>query len=174
MQHPRITEVLANPSGTDKGNEWVELCAGPEGANLGAYTLQIAARKLTLSGSLDPNTCSIARTGTAAVRNREADVSLLYKGAVIQEITTAGSAPENFGFHIASSSFWSTSTPGLPLGTPAPLPPLPNLNTGSILPGLLGTAACTAGILTALALFALRYARDRHYAPEGGDPAPRR
>jgi hypothetical protein len=160
----RITEIFPNPSGTDKGNEWVELCAGDLPVSLLGYSIKINKRQLALSGSLEPGTCSIARTGTASLRNREAEVSLLYKGGVIQTAHTAGTAPEGFGFHIASAStFWASSTPGVATGVEPRIPPLPELTSGSLLPGLLGTAACMAGILTVLALTALRYSRDRHH-----------
>lgn len=174
MEHPRISEILANPAGTDRNSEWIELCAGHDAVALDAYALRIGTRQLTLSGTLAPAGCSIARTGTAAIRNREASVSLLYKGVVIQEAATAGTAPESSGFHIArTSSFWATSTPGNAEGTSPMIPPLPHLRPAPMLPGLLGTAACTAGILTALALFALRHARDRHHAREDRDTASR-
>lgn len=173
MEHPRITEIFANPPGADRNNEWVELCTN-RAVILDDYALRIGSRNLTLSGALAPDTCNIARTGTAAIRNREASVSLLYKGGVVQEVATAGSAPEGFGFHVGVETWWGEATPGAFTAHAPGLPPLLDLTPPSMLPGLLGTAACTAGILTALALFALRHARDRHYAPEGGDPAPRR
>lgn len=164
MPELRITEIFPNPNGTDKGNEWVELCAGDVPVSLSGYSLKISSRQLPLSGSLEPGTCSIARTGTTSLRNREAEVSLIYKGEIIQTAHTAGSAPESFGFHInGTSTFWASSTPGVATGVEPRIPALPTLTSSSLLPGLLGTAACTAGILTVIALTALRYSRDRHH-----------
>ena len=171
--HPRITEVLANPPGTDKGAEWVELCADARVA-LAEYALKVGSRTLPLSGELDAESCAVARTGTAAIRNREADVSLLYKGELVRSVRTAGTAPEGSGFHVGPASFWATSTPGIASGTLPALPPLLALPHQYVLPGALGTAACTAGILTAIALAALRHARDSHHALPGRDAADSR
>lgn len=171
--YPRITEILPNPPGTDQGKEWVELCAD-DPTDLASYALQVSSRTLALSGTLPTHGCSTVLTGTATIRNREATVSLLYKGKIIQSVTTAGTAPEGYGFHVGTSSYWATSTPGIPSGPAPGLPPLPELAGTHILPGLLGTAACTAGILTAIAIAAFRHARDRYHARTGGDPGARR
>lgn len=162
MDDLRITEILANPKGTDRDHEWVELCAGPDGAELARAVLQVAKRRLALTGSLSSSECALVGTGTAAIRNREADVSLFYRGGV-QAVRTAGTAPEDAGFHIKEGSgFWATSTPGNAAATGSAIPALPPLQEGSGFAGLLGTAACTAGILTALAIAAFRHERDRH------------
>gem|GEM_PF-4423452 len=161
MDNLRITEILANPAGADKGAEWVELCAGSHGASLQGAVLEVGTRRLALAGRLSPDACSIVRTGTAALRNREAEVVLRH-GGTVQAVRTAGSAPEGFGFHIKEGSgFWATSTPGVPEGIRPTLPPLPAA-AGSSPWGLVGTAACTAGILAALAVAAFRHERDRH------------
>jgi hypothetical protein len=167
----RITEIFPNPTGADKGGEWVELCAGTRPVSLGGYALLVGMRRLSLWGSLASGECRIARTGSVTLRNREAEVSLLYNGALVQKVRTAGTAPEGYGYHVDEDPFWAPPTPGIASGTRPDVPPLPDLGAHSLLPSLLGTAACTAGILTALALFALRYARDRHHALTGGDPA---
>ncbi len=162
---PYISEIFPNPPGSDRGHEWVELCASDHLVSLADYALRIGKRTLTLAGTLDPFACRIARTGTATIANRSADISLLQSGAVLQQVRTAGTAPEGFGFHLYNrDSFWATSTPGITSVAPSELPPIQNLNRASMLPSLLGTAACTAGILTVMALLALRYARDRYYA----------
>lgn len=161
-QAVRVTEIFANPAGVDRGNEWVELCAGAESASLSGSTLTVGTRKLNLSGTIEANSCSIVRTGTAAIRNREADVTLTYRGAT-QYVRTAGSAPDDQGFHIKEGSgFWASSTPGVAASSPPLLPPLPKFDASPMLWSLLGTAACTAGILTALATVALRNAKERH------------
>lgn len=173
MTHPRITELLANPPGTDRGAELIELCADTATA-LEEYVLVIGKRTIPLSGNMTPSTCDLFGTGGAAIPNHEATVSLLYKGVAIQTVQTAGTAPEGFGFHVVGESgFWATSTPGIATGTPPTLPPLPDLTPHSIVPGLLGTAACTAGILTVITVSVLRYVRDHHPFPRG-NPERRR
>lgn len=158
----RITELFANPAGADRGNEWVEICADEAGGNLSRATLEIGKRSLYLTGALPPGSCSIVRTGTAAIRNREATASLTLPG-FRQDVSAPGSAPEGHGFHVAGGT-WASSTPGQAAFAAAPVPAIANLSPESPLPAILGTATCTAGILTALATAAFRYARDRHHA----------
>jgi hypothetical protein len=169
----RITEILANPPGTDRGKEWVELCADAP-VFLDGYALMVGARTLALSGSLPAGSCSLAYTGSASIRNREPEISLLYKDTPIQSVRGAGSAPEGYGFHAGGAGYWASSTPGIPDGPGFAIPPLPPLGRESMFPGLLGTAVCTAGILTALAIAAFRHARDRHHERAGGDRSARR
>jgi hypothetical protein len=173
MTHPRITELVANPPGKDRDAELIELCAH-EPITLDGYALVIGKRTVSLSGTLNPPTCTLFTTGSLAIPNHEATVALLYKGVAIQTIQTAGTAPEGFGFHtVGDTGFWATSTPGIATGTPPALPPLPDLTPPSIVPGLLGTAACTAGILTVITVSVLRYVRDHHPFPRG-NPERRR
>lgn len=170
----RISELFPNPPGTDRGKEWIELCATESGTSLGDYALAIGTRRIMLSGVLDAGTCRIARTGSTALRNTAPETSLLYIGAEAQRVASAGVAPENAAWHVVGASgFWATSTPGLPSEAAPALPEPPPLQASSSLPGLLGTAACTAGILTALTLATLRHARNRHNARLRRDPPAR-
>ena len=171
----RITELFANPAGTDRGQEWVEMCADSAGATLADYALRVGTRTVRLAGTLPPRTCRIARTGSATLRNREPEVSLLYKEGILQQVRASGDAPEGAGWQvIGEAGYWATSTPGIAPGGLPGLPPLLDLPRPGMLPALLGTAACTAGLLTSLALAALRHARDRHYARQGDHAATRR
>lgn len=171
--HPRITEILPNPPGTDRGKEWVEFCTDAP-VLLDGYALTVGPRTLALSGSLQAGGCSLAYAGTASIRNREPEISLLYKDVAVQAVRGAGSAPEGYGFHVGDAGYWASSTPGIAAGPGFAIPPLPPLERGSMIPGLLGTAVCTAGILTALAIAAFRHARDRHHERAGGDRSARR
>jgi hypothetical protein len=161
MLPARITEILANPEGADRSKEAVEICAGASGADLRGATLSVGSRQLSLSGYLPPDACSEVMTGTAAIRNREATLAL-HLGGEVQHVKTTGAAPEGQVFH-AGLGFWASSTPGIPGAQLPVLPPLPDLSQPAWDTDLLGTAACTAGILTTLATVAFRHARDHHH-----------
>jgi hypothetical protein len=164
VQELRITELLPNPSGTDRGHEWLELCSGARSVVLAGARLVVGARKLALTGTLTPDTCSIVHTGTAALRNREATISLQHNGAT-QVVETAGTAPENMSFYPEWGGYWASSTPGVMTHSPPVFPPLPLLETPSLFWGLFGTAACVAGILTTLIILVFRHAPPHSQRP---------
>ena len=147
-----ITEVLPNPKGKDKGNEWLELCSDTAPVSLNQYRLTIGTRKLALSGVLEGNACVVVKTGTAPIRNREAILTLSGPG-VTQTVETAGSAPEDISFIVPfkGSPYWGTSTPGIApsLERQAGAHSLvPGVYSDPVLPGLLGTGFAATGILT--------------------------
>lgn len=170
----RMTEIFPNPAGVDRDTEWIELCSDTV-VSLAGYQLQIGTRTLPLHGVIEAGSCALFSPSPATLRNREAEITLLFNETVIQTVQTAGTASDDMSFHVtATGVYWASSTPGIAASPLPALAPFPSLMPTSSLFGLLGTAAGTAAMLTLLTVFILRYARDRYYALTRGNPDTRR
>ena len=82
----KITEVFANPSGSDKNKEFIEIHNyGSQSINLENISLTVNSKSLKLSGRLPAN--AYQAITTTAVPNAKATIQLVYQNKVLSKIT---------------------------------------------------------------------------------------
>lgn len=154
----RLSVVLANPSGTDKGQEYVAVInQGDEEVPLAGWTITTGAGKsIPLAGFLKAGEEREFFSGTIALKN---------SGDLLTLVSPRGERIDTFEYGVAAEGqilkpqmfmslqdrealFESYAIAPAPFETPI----AESFSAGIVLPGL-----CAAGILATLSVFALKH-----------------
>ncbi|MFA5821124.1 MAG: lamin tail domain-containing protein, partial [Candidatus Gracilibacteria bacterium] len=114
----QINEIMANPTGKDQDNEWIELVnQGTSTIDLSGFQLQ-NSKKQNLNGQIPAKSIYLIEKPKISVRNSNEEIHLLNPAGEIIDTASYKSAPEGLSFGRVtitngqkSKIDWAWSTP---------------------------------------------------------------